>query len=223
MTSQANQIVQPVTWYVVRHGETSWNEAGRIQGHTDVPLNDRGRAQICQLELRLGGVNFDAVYASDLSRTMETAAILASHAIHPQPVPELREFSYGAWEGLTLAEAEAGDPERFARRMAGSREDFAAPGGETAADVLKRVRLFVEQTRTLHRPGDRVLVAAHGGSIRALLVCLLRLPAESLWRFRIDTASLGIARDFGDSAVLDLWNDTGHLHDDEEQRPWASG
>lgn len=210
-SSQSNHSQQPISWYIVRHGETSWNSEGRIQGHADVPLSDRGRAQIRQLDLRLTAVEFSAVYASDLTRTMETAAILASLSVRPQAAPELREFSYGEWEGLTLKDAEASDPALFAKRLARSRQDFAAPGGETTADVLERVRGFVEQTRARSAPGDRLLVAAHGGSIRALLVCLLDLPVEHFWRFGIDPASLGIVRDFDDTAVLDLWNDTSHL------------
>ncbi len=210
-SSQSNHSQQPVSWYIVRHGQTSWNSEGRIQGHADVPLSDRGRAQIRQLDLRLTAVEFSAIYASDLSRTMETAAILASLSVRPQAAPELREFSYGEWEGLTLKEAEASDPALFAKRIARSRQDFAAPGGETTTDVLNRVRRFVERTRACSGPGDRLLVAAHGGSIRALLVCLLDLPIDHFWRFRIDPASLGIVRDFDDTAVLDLWNDTSHL------------
>ena len=214
-SSQSNHSQQPISWYIVRHGETSWNSEGRIQGHADVPLSDRGREQIRRLHVRLTAVEFSAVYASDLSRTMETAAILASLSVRPQAVPELREFSYGEWEGLTLDEAESSDPERFAQRLdlrlARSRLGFAAPGGETTAGVLERVRGFVEQTRARSAPGDRLLVAAHGGSIRALLVCLLDLPMDHFWRFSIDVASLGIVRDFGDTAVLDLWNDTSHL------------
>ncbi|MXV80722.1 MAG: histidine phosphatase family protein [Chloroflexi bacterium] len=200
------------TWYLVRHGQTEWNRTRRIQGQSDVPLNEHGRAQAEALGKRLSDVRFDAAYSSDLSRTMESAELVtAARACEIVPTPELREFSYGEWEGMTIAEIEAQAPERLRRRLQGRNEDFAGPGGENACDVLERVRAFYERALQRHGAGDRLLVVAHGGSLRALLVCLLDLPAEHFWRVHLDTASLSIVRSFDGSGVLHLWNDTRHL------------
>lgn len=200
------------SWYLVRHGETEWNRTRRIQGQSDVPLNEHGRAQAEALGKRLSGVRFAAAYSSDLSRTMESAELVtAARACEIVPTPELREFSYGEWEGMTIAEIEAQAPERLRRRLQGRNEDFAGPGGENACDVLERVRAFYERALQRHGAGDRLLVVAHGGSLRALLVCLLGLPAEHFWRVHLDTASLSIVRSFDGSGVLHLWNDTSHL------------
>ncbi len=211
---QSVQQVEPVNWYLVRHGETDWNRARRIQGQRDVPLNARGRRQIGALAERLRGTRFSAVYASDLSRTVVSARLLIGESEPPiTQAPELREFSYGEWEGLTVAEVEARDADRLSRRLDGLHEDFAGPGGENTYDVLERVRRFCEATTQRHAPGDSLLVVGHGGSLRALLVCLLDLPVEHFWRVRLDTAALSLVRSYADGGVLELWNDTSHLRD----------
>ncbi|MDE2896274.1 MAG: histidine phosphatase family protein, partial [Chloroflexota bacterium] len=205
------------TLYLVRHGETEWNRTGRIQGQVDIPLNEHGRAQAAALGNRLSDAPFTAAYASDLSRTMQTAELITSGSgCEIEPTPELREFAYGEWEGLTIAEIEAQAPERLERRLQGRNEDFAGPGGENAYDVIERVRRFHERALLRHGEGDNLLVVAHGGSLRALLVCLLDLPAEYFWRVHVNTASLSIVRGFDGSGVLHLWNDTSHLESMEE-------
>lgn len=204
--------MEPTTWYLIRHGETAWNRELRIQGATDVPLNDIGRAQAAALLHRLGSVAWDSVYASDLARAVETAQIAtrrAESSIHR--CPELRELSYGRWEGLTSAEAQALDPTDYQNRFDGRREDFAAPGGETSGQLLKRVRRFHDAARLRHTSGQHILVCGHGGSLRALLVCLLNLPATSLWSFDLSNASLSIVKAWPQAAVLECWNDISHL------------
>ncbi len=195
-------------WYLVRHGETAWNRDGRIQGHADVGLNEHGRQQMCALAKRLAGCDLAAVYASDLSRAVESAQILVeSHSIPVETDPGLREFSYGEWEGLTLEEAEARNPEDYACRMALDANAFAAPGGEVTRQLLHRVRRFNERVAARHEPSENVLVVAHGGSIRALLVCLLGLPDDRFWRFRIDCGSLSVVSNHPGGRVLELWNE----------------
>ena len=208
----ANPAAKTGAWYLVRHGQTTWNQSRRIQGHSNIPLSEHGQLQIAALERRIHDRRFTAIYASDLDRTMHSARILAGSAETPiEPVPDLREFSYGEWEGLAIAEVEAKDPDRFAARMAGANNDFAAPGGENTPQVLARVRQFHARAMECRQPDDQVLVVAHGGSLRALLVCLLGLPEEHIWRFRIDVASLSIVRTYPEGGVLELWNDTSHL------------
>ncbi len=195
-------------WYLVRHGETAWTRDRRIQGHTDTGLNDRGRRQMRVLAQRLAGCRFAAVYASDLSRAMESARLIVEGSGVPvETDPDLREFSYGEWEGLTTEEAEARDPEDYARRMALDADAFAAPGGEDTRQLLDRVRRFYERAVTRHQPSDNVLVVAHAGSIRALLVCLLGLPDGHFWRSRVDYGSLSIVGNHPSGRVLEFWNE----------------
>ena len=200
------------SWYLVRHGETSWNRSGRIQGHIDVLLSDHGKRQAKMLAKRLSERNFAAVYASDLSRTMETVrGIVANDAVAIKTDSDLREFSYGEWEGLTLQEAEARDPKLYAERMRLRNHAFAAPAGENTTQILKRVQRFCSSAVRRHNAADDVLIVAHGGSVRALLVCLLGLEDECFWRLRVDCGSLSIIGDHPGGRVLEVWNDTSHL------------
>ena len=195
-------------WYLIRHGETTWNRDGRIQGHTDVGLNDRGRRQMRVLAKRLAGCRFAAVYASDLSRAVESAqAIVEGRGISVETDPDLREFTYGEWEGLTTEEAEARDPVDYARRMALDAGVFAAPGGENTHQVLDRVRRFYQRAAERHQPSEDVLIVAHAGSIRALLICLLGLPDDRFWGFRIDGGSLSAVSVHPGGRVLELLNE----------------
>ena len=199
-------------WYLVRHGETEWNRNGKIQGHSEVPLSERGRRQVKMLAKRLAGYRFSAVYASDLSRAVESAGIIAKCSdVSIETNSDLREFSYGEWEGLTLSEAEARDPEVFAEKMSLENLAFAAPGGEDTSQVIDRVRRFYAGAMEHHDAAEDLLVVAHGGSIRALLVCLLDLTDDYFWRFRVDCGSLSIVDKQPNGRVLETWNDTGHL------------
>ena len=218
---------------MVRHGETPWNLEGRIQGHTDVPLSEKGRAQAASLARRIARFQVHAAYASDLTRTMHTAeSALAGREVAPSPVPELREFSYGRWEGMTHWEVEREDPAAYADMMT-RRPDFVPPGGESLHQVRARVCGFASGLRAAMFSGDPggfrghslagprggggsvVLVVGHGGSLRALLVCLLGLPVSVVWSLWLDTASLTIVDLYPDNAVMKLFNDTSHLRGDE--------
>lgn len=201
------------SWYLVRHGETDWNLHGRIQGHSDVPLNDRGLRQAMLLAKRLAGCRVSVVYASDLSRATETArAIVGDSEVSIITDPDLREFSYGEWDGLTLQEVEDQYPGALSERTGESNNAFAAPGGENTSQVLDRVRRFY--TRAVQRRDDdeNLLVVAHGGSIRALLVCLLDLTDDRFWSSRVDCGSLSVISNQSNGRVLELWNDTDHLN-----------
>jgi probable phosphoglycerate mutase len=141
------------TLLLVRHGETDWNAEGRLQGHTDRPLNDHGRRQAAALAERLADDEIDAVYASDLARARETAEILAGRLGLPVVTdPDLRERNWGNWEGLTGTERD---------RVDYVGEDREAHG----ARVIQAVRRIAE-----HHPGERVVVVTHGGSLRRIQV-----------------------------------------------------
>ena len=95
-------------WYLVRHGETSWNREGRIQGHADIPLSEAGRHQVERVAERLAGHDFSTVYSSDLARARDSAlAIIGGRGVPVETESDLREFSYGEWEGLTIGDVES--------------------------------------------------------------------------------------------------------------------
>jgi len=139
------------TLLLVRHGETDWNAEGKLQGHTDRPLNDFGRRQARALADRLAGEEIEALYASDLVRARETAEILGAKLGLPVVVdPDLREKNWGSWEGLT-------PPERLT----------VAYEGETSEEHRERTLRAVERI-VEHHPHGRVVVVTHGGSLRRL-------------------------------------------------------
>ena len=196
---------------MVRHGETAWNLEGRAQGHSDPPLNETGRRQMEHLATRLETVRFAAAYSSDLARCLDGAKLLLKHKrTSLSIVPELRELSYGALEGMTYGEVQSKNPSLYSQLMAGH-VAFAPPGGETVESLMRRVKALRERLVEAHCEEERILVVAHGGSIRALLLTLLELPMRAFWRFQLATGSLSIVNVFADVATLDLWNDTSHL------------
>ena len=94
---------------------------------------------------------------------------------------------------------------------------FAPPEGESVEDLTRRVTELMDRLFEAHREEDKVLMVAHGGTIRAILVSLLGLPLGSFWRFRIANSSLSIVSRYRDGATLDLWNDTGHLRNTDDE------
>jgi broad specificity phosphatase PhoE len=152
------------TFLLVRHGETDWNAQKRWQGHSDTPLNERGREQARALAESIGGV--DAVYSSDLARARETAEIVAARfGLEVLVDQRLRERRFGAWEGLTAEEIEQRFPAEHDRWQAG--EGYGAGDAEPFDAFAARIRSFLDDVVREH-PDDEVLVVAHGGSIRVV-------------------------------------------------------
>jgi probable phosphoglycerate mutase len=152
------------TLLLTRHGETDWNAQRRWQGHSDPPLNERGREQARELAAMLDGV--DVIYASDLARARETAEILGRRlGLEVRLDPRLRERSFGAWEGKTWDELEERFAEALDRWRAG--ETHGPDDAEPYQDFSRRVESFLEDILARH-PGEMVLVVGHGGSIRAI-------------------------------------------------------
>jgi broad specificity phosphatase PhoE len=143
---------------------------------------------------------------------MQTAqAALEGRGISPVPSPELREFAYGQWEGMTYKEVEAAYPEEYAE-MLKRIEDFAPPGGgESLRDMMARIGGFVSRTKQAHSDDDTILVTGHGGSLRALLTCLMGLAPHTSWQFMLTPASLSIVDCYPGVGVLRLLNDTSHI------------
>ena len=166
----------PVIYYI-RHGETSWNAQGRLQGTQDIALNDLGRRQAAHAGavladlLKRDGCDTSALpfVASPLGRARATMELVRGALKLPVETyaldDRLREIGYGVWEGSTLAEMQAADPELYARRLT-AKWTMAPKGGETYAQVQQRMRDWYDSVT-----GDTVAVA-HGGTARALMVAL---------------------------------------------------
>ena len=145
------------TLLLVRHGETDWNAQGRLQGHTDRPLNERGRRQAQALAEELAGQEIAAVYSSDLARARQTAEIVSARLGLPVVVQaDLREKDWGTWEGLTAAERD--------------RVEFV---GESTRAHQERTLRALRQISERHPGGASVLVVTHGGSMRRVQTAAL--------------------------------------------------
>jgi broad specificity phosphatase PhoE len=153
------------TILLVRHGETDWNRERRFQGHANPPLNAVGRRQAHELAQRLESERVDAVYASDLRRAHETAAIVAVQLDLPvTTVPALREVDVGEWEGLTVDEIQKTSPEGLERwRKHGLR---GWEGGESFEALAGRMVGALQGIAAGH-PRETALVISHGAAIRA--------------------------------------------------------
>ena len=196
---------------MVRHGATSRTAEDRFSGDEGVDLSDEGRRQVAALATRLADQPIAAIYASPLSRTRETAEILARRSgLAIAARDGLREIGHGHWEGMTRKEVEAGFPEEYAAWE----EDpftFAPRGGETGVAVLARALPTVREIVTAHA-GDTVLIVSHKATLRLLLASFLGFDARG-YRDRLDQAPacLNIV-DFRDAvrARLMLFNDVSH-------------
>ncbi len=197
--------------YIVRHGRTTWNDEGRVQGHVETPLSQAGLDDLRRLHARLGNIPFVAAYSSDLRRAVETARAILPGSVPLYADPALREVAYGDWEGKKVHEIQEGYPSLQARMMSAGLF-FAFPGGESTADLVRRVAPLARAIADAHRDtDDNVLIVAHAGSLRALTLAVLDMPADYFWRFRLSPASVTLITLYSQGGVLDVWNDTSHL------------
>ena len=206
MTDQATRII------AIRHGETDWNVATRIQGQLDIALNDAGRRQARRLADALAGEGLDAVYSSDLARARETAqAVAGKSGLELSTDSGLRERGFGVFEGLTFAEIEQRYPDD-ARRWRQRDAHFGPGGGETLSAFFDRVVASVAALAARHR-GQHIAVVAHGGVLDALYRAATRVPLDSPRTWQLGNASINrlLASDAG--LTLVGWADSFHLED----------
>jgi broad specificity phosphatase PhoE len=182
--------------YLVRHGETDWNAAERWQGHTDIPLNATGRAQAHVAAEALSGAGLAGIVASDLARAQETASIIAARLGIGVAYfdADLRERTFGCFEGLTRKECERLHPEAWRAWLA---ERRAPPGGEAPETLTARVVAGVARVaERVARVDAPALIVTHGGSMRAILTAATgEVPGPirngAIWRVEWDQGLVG--------------------------------
>ena len=180
---------------MVRHGETVGQSSVRYYGSTDVALSDLGREQVRAAARELPGDAFDLVVTSPLSRAWQSAALVAPG----RPIrleADLREIDFGNWEGLSAAEIEARDPDRY-RDWKQQRPGFDYPNGERRVDFQARVARAVEAM--LAGRAASLLVVVHKGVIRAIV---RNLTGEELDRDRPELGGLVIVTRIGENWML---------------------
>lgn len=197
--------------YLVRHGQTIWNQEMKYQGHTDVELTDEGIYQAKLLAGRLSGESLSAIYASDLQRAYVTAEAVARRCgLSVTQDQALREICFGEWEGLTYA----GIKERWnhpAKDFFTHPADTHIPGGEQFSEMQDRVCAALLRIIQQH-PGQAIGIVSHGGAIRAILCRMLRMNLNDMWSIRQDNTAVNILDCYTDRTIVTLINDVHHLH-----------
>jgi 2,3-bisphosphoglycerate-dependent phosphoglycerate mutase len=209
--------------WLVRHGESTWNQARRFQGARDAELSLRGHEQAQVLAERLTGAGLEAIYTSPLARACDTATACAARlGLEPTPVDDLREVGLGDWEGLPVETVVERYGDHYWRWLA-TPAAHPPPGAEPMADLQRRVAAAIDAIHARH-PRGRVLVVTHGGVIASYLCRCLGLGLDAIWRLRIDNTS--VTRVELPGGRLASLNDTGHLDGGrgaEPPRPAAAG
>ena len=169
MTEATRRIV------LLRHGRTAWNAEQRIQGQTDVELDEVGLAQARAVAPVVAALEPAAVWSSDLARARATAEEVAKEAgLVPTYDERLREFHLGAYQGVAHAELGAHDPAALDRFRRGEWDDI--PGGETAEQVATRYAAALTDLAATLSPGETAVAVSHGAAIRVGLARFLGWP-----------------------------------------------
>jgi broad specificity phosphatase PhoE len=180
---------------LIRHGETAWSLSGQHTGSTDIPLTERGEAAALGLAPVLAASPFSLVLSSPLQRARRTCE-LAGLAAQASPEPDLVEWNYGAYEGLTTTEIQGRQPGWMVFRD-------GCPDGESPAQVGERVDRVI---RRLQQSGGRVALFAHGHLLRVFVARWIGLPPSHGAHFLLDTATLTILSDYRGLPAVKCWN-----------------
>jgi probable phosphoglycerate mutase len=186
--------------YLIRHGETTWTLSGQHTGSTDIPLTSKGEQDALLLGKRLKGHTFEKVLTSPLKRAEHTCE-LTGLLKHAYTDPDLIEWNYGDYEGLTTQEIRKQDPNWTIF-------DRGAPNGESLTDVTARANKILAKIHSSH--GD-ICIFSHGHFLRVLAARWLNLSSLEGKHLLLSPSSLSILSYERTTPVLALWNDTSHL------------
>lgn len=195
--------------FLVRHGEAEGNLYRRSQGHWDMPLTERGRQQTAALARRFENIALDAVYASDLSRAMDTARACAQ-GLPVTAEPRLREMGTGVWEGKSWGNIAEEWPEEL-EHFCFAPHLFSVPGGESLETVQERMMSVLREMAERHE-GGTVLAASHGMSIRTVLAAVMDIPPERVREVKnAENTAVALLTWENGRFTVDYYNDASHL------------
>lgn len=192
--------------YLIRHGEVEGAGIRRYNGHADVALSAYGMAQYEGLKKRFEGININACYCSDLSRCVHGAELLGSHlGVQPVKKRELRELNIGIWERMTWTELMEKYPVEWQARL-DDIVNYRVPQGESLLDLNNRIMPVVNEIVQRHM-GEDVLLVAHGGVNRVILLNAIGAPLASLFNVEQNYGAFNIIDYYADGkAVVKLMN-----------------
>jgi probable phosphoglycerate mutase len=195
----------------VRHGETAWNAEGRVQGQTDIPLSEVGRAQARAASGALAKHRFSQIYSSDLMRVRETAQPTAERMGLPVKLdPRLRERHFGIFECLLYTEVRSRFPRQYAR-FHDKDPAFDFETGESLSGFFERSIRAVSAIAAAHR-GEQVLVFTHGGVLDMVYRHTHALGLSSQREFAVPNAGLNWLEVDAQGWRVDIWADVAHLN-----------
>ncbi len=205
MTKSGTETSPRLRLYLIRHGEIEPAAMGKLIGHTDVALSERGMEQAHCLAERFSSVRLDSVYSSDLRRACRTAEIIADlNRVRAQPSAAWREINMGMWEGSILSTLNDEEPEQAAS-LFGDPASFAYPGGESFANFTTRIQSALDQLLLTHPHGEIALVA-HGGVCRAIIGGVLEMPMRNWLRLAQGYGCLNVISWYELHPMLELLN-----------------
>lgn len=194
----------------IRHGETNWNREFRLQGSSDVELNVEGRRQANCLAAHFQAKP-DKIYTSSLKRAQMFSAPLASRfGLVPTVLAELREMSFGHWEGLRYADMDY-EMQSLFEKWCTDPVSICPPGGETGASLAHRVQKAIKIIMAEMAAADTAILITHGGVIRVAVAMLMGMVPAAAARLQIDTGSVTVLEYLTDHWRLVRLNDTCHL------------
>ncbi len=201
------------TLYLIRHGETEGSEVKRYKGNIDVPLSEKGIKQADQVAKYLNRSykshkscnGLEAVYSSPLIRALKSAEIIAKpHGLEPIVIPDLRERSFGIWEGMSFNEIKDKYPEEF-EAWTGNPLKYSPIGGESTVEVRDRVVNALDNLLSNHNKED-IAIVAHGGVNRIILCHVMGIPLENIFRIEQDFAAVNIIEFYDKYPIVKLIN-----------------
>jgi len=195
---------------IIRHGETDWNQEGRIQGQIDISLNDTGKAQALAMAFNAAHHRFSAIYSSDLKRTMETARALAEREGHEViPMEGLRERHYGIFQNVT--KHEAGDLYPEAHALYINRDlNYNFETGESLLGFADRVMNTFDWLAR-HHQNELIAVATHAGVLDVIRRIATEKPLQEPRDFHIPNCALNWFHHDGKGWHLEAWDDHHYL------------
>lgn len=197
---------------LVRHGETEWNAARRIQGQIDIGLNEIGLRQAEAAGRWLKAAGIVALYSSDLKRAWRTAQLIGNElGLVPEALSEMRERRYGVFEGLTYLEAETQFPAGYAA-FYGRNADYDFDDGESLRAVYARVTNKLIALADRHA-GQTILIVLHGGVLDVINRFVRANPLEMPRDFLIPNAGISWISRRDDQWTVETWGETAHLAD----------
>jgi len=197
--------------YLVRHGETEANKEGRYRGWTETHLTPKGKCQAEKVAEVMASIELNKLYCSDLMRARETARTIGYKCgLEPIVSPQLREVSFGQWEGLTYREIKEGWEEELYQWYA---DPFSrsAPEGEKLPVVYRRFQVFLGELLESCSSHHQVALVSHGGILRTCLFYLLNMEPGQFWNIKVENGSLSLLRSEREALRVVYHNRVDHL------------